>query len=132
MKSNIADIQTIFANIAAHGVDVGLPVKWGHFFCHAVLEPLREFLLKLQGSGYTFESAHQADSGACVLQVSKTEIRSIRGLHDVYISLNRLAEENGIDSYDGWDVGKPDLGNVLAEPLSWPTDLNKNDDSAMA
>ena len=51
---------------------------------------------------------HGADDGAWVLQVSKTEVLAADKLHRRNLAFNDLAAHCGVDSYDGWDVGKPE------------------------
>jgi hypothetical protein len=108
VDNTLADVKNIFAEMKREGsMDPSAPLKWGHFFLNSDLDALWQLYQELRSRGYEFESCH-SDREGFVLQVSKIEARSAQKLHRENIALKRLAEENGIDEYDGWDVGRPE------------------------
>ena len=108
MQCNLESVQATFAKMTADGWDANTPLKWGFFFVHSSKEPLLKVFGELQDHGYKTESIHQSDDGAWVLQVSKTEVLAAEKLHRRNLAFNDLADHCGVDSYDGWDVGKPE------------------------
>lgn len=72
---------------------------------------LQDFTLKLEQLGYEFDSIFKAekvneeDDEEYYLQVTKIEHHNIDSLNDVNTMFYKLAEENDINHYDGFDVG---------------------------
>ena len=92
--------------MAAHGVDVSGLLNWGYFFMDNSRDSIDAIQAKLIAHGCRHESIHQADDGTWVLQVSRTEALTPNKLHERNIAFNQLAASCGVDSYDGWDVGR--------------------------
>ena len=108
MESNLEHLVEMFDKMKENGWDTSKPLKWGFFFMHSTLDPLKQVYAVLAEHKYKLESVHQADETTFVIQVSKTEILTPLKLHARNQSFNQLAQELHIDTYDGWDVGKPD------------------------
>jgi hypothetical protein len=108
MESNLEHLMDMFSKMRAGGWDTSKPLKWGFFFMNSNMEPLEVAFNVLKDHQYKLESIHQADETTFVMQLSKTEILTPLQLHARNQSFNQLAEQLHIDTYDGWDVGKPD------------------------
>ena len=108
MESNLEHLIEIFANMKQDGWDTKKPLKWGFFFMNANMEPLEVAFNVLKEQHYKLESVHQADETTFVMQVSKIEKMTPETLHARNQSFNQLADQLHIDTYDGWDVSKPD------------------------
>lgn len=72
---------------------------------------LQNFRLKLGELGYKFDSIFEAEKineegdSEYYLQVTKIEHHTADSLNDLNIMFYKLAEENKINCYDGFDVG---------------------------
>ncbi|MBN1919535.1 MAG: ribonuclease E inhibitor RraB [Verrucomicrobia bacterium] len=106
MEHGLENVKALFARMAADGWDTAAPLKWGFFFIHSSREPLLEVVAELKDYGYSVESLDTNDDGQWVLQVSKTEVLAAEKLYRRNLSFSELAEYCGVDSYDGWDVGR--------------------------
>lgn len=84
---------------------------WSYFFLDEEKNKLQDFTLKLEQLGYEFDSIFEAekvneeDDAEYYLQVTKIEHHTIDSLNDVNTMFYKLAEENDINHYDGFDVG---------------------------
>jgi len=79
---------------------------WGYFFFDRRQEKLRLLGQELQKSGYRLVNLYPSDDRTTyVLHVEKIEHHTPQTLHARNQEFYRLAEQNGIDSYDGMDVG---------------------------
>jgi Regulator of ribonuclease activity B len=93
------------------GWDMSQNMVWGYFFTHSSPNALQSASLLLAEDGYHYVDIYQqrkeSDSEPEVwwLHVEKVETHSVDSLHERNEALSRFAEENGLDSYDGMDVG---------------------------
>lgn len=84
---------------------------WSYFFLDKSKKKLQEFGFKLEQLGYEFDSIFEAekinkeDDIEYYLQVTKIEQHTIESLNNLNIMFYKLAEENKINYYDGFDVG---------------------------
>lgn len=84
---------------------------WSYFFLDKNKKKLKDFAFKLEQLGYEFDSIFEAekvneeDNEEYYLQVTKIEHHTIDSLNDVNTMFYKLAEENDINLYDGFDVG---------------------------
>lgn len=84
---------------------------WSYFFLDNNKRMLKDFSIKLEQLGYTFNSIFEAekveeeDEVEYYLQVTKIEHHTIDSLNNLNVVFYDLAESNHIDSYDGFDVG---------------------------
>ena len=106
MKSDIASIRRIFSTMERDGLDVSEPLQFGYFFFHSTAEPLLKVASWLADRDYTIADLSDRDDGTWVLNLSKVERHTPETLHQRNLAMNRLAEEFGVDDYDGWDVGE--------------------------
>lgn len=79
---------------------------WGYFFTDRnpqKLEPLAAHLTKL---GYSFVSIYETDDRSThFLHVERVETHTPVSLYENTAQMNALAEQFGVDTYDGMDVG---------------------------
>ena len=115
MEADLERLREMFAIMEADGLDVSIPLRWGHFVFHSLPEPLAQLAPEMEQVGYSCESLHEDDDGQWVLQLSKTEIHSAESLHRRNLKFNDLVASRGLDLYDGWDVSVP--GTVVEKPF---------------
>lgn len=105
-----AELQAMFDNIAKDaGWDMTRPMLWGYFFTATEREPLERAAKMLEEQGYRFVEIFESDPDEddpelWWLHVSRVEAHSVDTLEQRNAALYRLAEELGLESYDGMDV----------------------------
>ena len=104
-----AQLQQMFDDIARNaGWDMSKPMLWGYFFTHATREPLERAADTLRADGYRVVDLWQGDEEdepLFWLHVERVEAHSVESLYERNESFYRLAEDLGLESYDGMDVG---------------------------
>ena len=105
-------LDEMFANMATDTPwDLTKPMLWGYFFTGLSNEKLERSAPLLLAQGYRLVDIYLADkeesneADLWWLHVEKVEIHTVDSLHNRNIELYRFADEQGIDSYDGMDVG---------------------------
>ena len=105
-------LDEMFANMATDTPwDLTKPMLWGYFFTDLSKEKLERSAPLLVAQGYRLVDIYLADkeepneADLWWLHVEKVEIHTVDSLHNRNIELYRFANEQGIDSYDGMDVG---------------------------
>ncbi len=79
---------------------------WGFFFTDKNKMNLEKAATRLNAQEYKIvEIRKDEEKDFFWLHVEKIENHTVNSLHDRNKTLNTFAKENGIDSYDGWDVG---------------------------
>ena len=116
MDADLDRTKEMFASMTADGLDLSVPLRWGYFLFHAVPEPLAELSRDMAKLGYSYVSLHETEDGEWVLQLAKMEIHTADSLHRRNIKFNELADQRGIDLYDGWDVAVPGATNEERTP----------------
>lgn len=111
-KITPTDLLEMFHNIKiTTNWELTKPMLWGYFFTHhepIKLEAAKGKLLKM---GYRFVKIYLADKDREAepdlwwLHVEKEEIHTPESLDKLNHMLTIFAQENGINSYDGMDVG---------------------------
>ena len=108
---DITAINEMFANIRENtDWDLNGPMLWGYFFVNTTPEPLHGLAKVLEEAGYTvvevFEPELEEDEAPYhVLHVERVETHSEASLDVRNQELQALAEANGVEDYDGMDVG---------------------------
>jgi hypothetical protein len=108
---DITAINEMFANIRENtDWDLNGPLVWGYFFVNTTPEPLHGLATVLEGQGYTvvevFEpELEDGEAPYHVLHVERVEVHSEASLDVRNHELQTLAEANGVEDYDGMDVG---------------------------
>ena len=112
---DIAAINEMFANIRENtDWDLEGPMLWGYFFVNTTPAPLQALGEKLVEQGYTLVEVFEPDleDGEApyhVLHVERAEVHSVESLDARNQELQALAEQNGVEDYDGMDVGPVEL-----------------------
>lgn len=106
------ELVEMFENIARDTTwDMSQPMLWGYFFTDADKAKLERAGLLLQEQGYHFvdvflsEKEEAEEPDLWWLHVEKIEIHTPDTLHTRNRSLYQFADDQGLDSYDGMDVG---------------------------
>ncbi len=106
-----AQLQEMFDNISATtDWDMSGDMLWGYFFTDSDKSALERASEKLQKQGYRFVDLIQPeDEGTPLpyffLHVEKVETHTVDSLHRRNTELDAFARANGLDTYDGMDVG---------------------------
>jgi hypothetical protein len=100
-------LEEMFGNMRAKTKwNIDGDLLWGYFFFDRHQGKLRLLGQELQKSGYRLVNLYPSDDRSTyVLHVEKIEHHTPQTLHARNQEFYRLAEQNGIDSYDGMDVG---------------------------
>lgn len=100
-------LQQMFDDIARNaGWDMSKPMLWGYFFTHTSREELESAARTLAGDGYrVVEISEDDDEPLFWLHVERVEAHTVDSLYERNESFYRLADELGLESYDGMDVG---------------------------
>jgi hypothetical protein len=106
----------LFDNIAKTTPwDLSQPLVWSYFFTDASKEQLEHAASLLQGQGYRIadlfisDKEHPNDPDLWWLHAEKVEVHTPDSLDERNQALYRFADEQGLDSYDGMDVGPVDV-----------------------
>jgi hypothetical protein len=103
----ISQLELMFEKMRREaGWDTEGELLWGYFFMDPAAERLRLLRAKLEAMGYRFVKLHRTDDQTNhVLHVERIEVHSPQSLAQRNELLNALADEFGVASYDGMDVG---------------------------
>lgn len=91
--------------------DFSRPMVWGYFFTDSSKERLQAAKPALESQGYGFvdlylaEKENPEDPDLWWLHVEKVEIHTPDSLDERNKVLYKFADEHGLESYDGMDVG---------------------------
>ena len=108
----IDQLDQMFSNIKEQGQwDLSKPLLWGYFFTDNDPEKLASIAPKLENMGYKYVGIFQADKedpkepDIYFLHVEKIEVHDSKSLDVRNDEFYIFANKEGIDSYDGMDVG---------------------------
>lgn len=91
---------------ATLGSKVDGPLMWGYFFTDPSEPKLQKAAVDLTNRGYRFVGIHETDDGSTrVLHVERVETHSATSLFARNAEFYKFAEDSGLASYDGMDVG---------------------------
>ncbi len=106
------DIKIFFEDVNnGNEFDTSSKLLWGYFFLDADKKKLKKASKKLVEQGYKyvqiFEAEKENDENVqeYYLHVEKIEYHNVDTLNQRNKELYLFAEQNSIDSYDGFDVG---------------------------
>lgn len=91
--------------------DTSDKLLWSYFFLDSNVKKLKDFSSKLEDLGFKFKTIFDAeklnpnDIQEYYLQIEKIEFHNVDTLFKLNQIFYRLAEENYITAYDGFDVG---------------------------
>jgi hypothetical protein len=100
-------LEDMFSGMRANtNWNVDGPMLWGYFFTDRSAEKLEKAATHLTSQGYRLVGIHETDDGSTrVLHVERAEAHSPQTLFERNETLDKLARELGLESYDGMDVG---------------------------
>ena len=106
------ELEEMFQNISENtNWDLKKPLLWGYFFTDKSKDKLKASGSLLEQQGYRLVNIYQAkdDSGNLLdywwLHVEKVEVHTADSLYQRNMNLYQLANQQGLSSYDGMDVG---------------------------
>lgn len=103
----LEQLEAMFANMRAQATwNTDGELLWGYFFTDPDPKKLERLVDPLTKAGYRFGSIYETDDKAThFLHVEKIEKHTPQSLHLRNAEFYRMAEEYGLESYDGMDVG---------------------------
>ncbi len=112
-------IDEFFADNKRRGESLDGDMLWGYFFTHHDGAALEDMQPVLEALGYTYvgilepeDAADDDDDVDLLLHVERVETHSPASLFKRCRELSKLAEEHGLDGFDGFDVGHVDGEDV--------------------
>jgi hypothetical protein len=115
-------LQEMFANMRRDG-DMNLDgdLLWGYFFTDLDPKKLEPVATRLDSLGFSVVDLYlSGDSKTYFLHVERVETHSPDSLHARNQEFYRIAEEFGIESYDGMDVGPVQAPKTSQTPNKSP------------
>lgn len=115
-------LQDMFDNIGKKAKwDMSGNMLWGYFFTDSDKSVLELAAKKLVTEGYTFVDLFEAGDDEepldyYFLHVEKVETHSVDSLYKRNTELEAFAAKNGVDKYDGMDVGPVDFRPGANQP----------------
>jgi hypothetical protein len=112
---DITAINEMFSNIRENtDWDLKGPMLWGYFFVNTTPEPLHALGKVLEDEGYMLVEVFEpelevGEDPYHVLHVERAEVHSEASLDARNHELQALAEANGVEDYDGMDVGPVEI-----------------------
>ena len=113
-QSQIEGIEQIFAEAKQQdNWNLNEPMLYSYYFADESIDKLEKFGLKLEEQGYDFigiyelgEEESEKPTGEYLLHIDKEEVHTPQSLAERNVEFARLAEENDIQLYDGWEFGE--------------------------
>ena len=113
-ESQIEGIEQIFAEARQQdNWNLEEPMLYSYYFADESIDKLEKLGLKLEEEGYDFigiyelgEEESAEPTGEYLLQIDKEEVHTPQSLAERNVEFARLAEENDIKLYDGWEFGE--------------------------
>jgi hypothetical protein len=103
----LEELEHMFANMRAETKwDVDGEMLWGYFFTDPDPKKLERLVQPLTNAGYHFVNIYETDDKSThFLHVERVEKHTPQTLYARNAEFYRLADEYGLESYDGMDVG---------------------------
>ena len=113
-KSQIEGIEQIFADARREdNWDLSGDMLYSYYFVDKDVDKLEKLGLHLDEKGYDFIDVFELgdeetgeSTGENLLHIDKVETHTPQSLAERNVEFARLAEEFGIESYDGWEFGE--------------------------
>lgn len=114
---SLSNMQAAFDRMEHEaGWDIQDKLYWGYYFLDNDLNRLQLFGKKLEKEG--FQIAEVRNSGQehlFLLHAEERRVHSAQSLFEQCHKLAKLAQENAIEVFDGWDVEKFQMSEGLVE-----------------
>jgi hypothetical protein len=111
---SIEQLEEMFANIDSNtNWDMSSPMLWGYFFTHNEPTKLEKAKEILTGKGYKFvdifisDKEEENEPDTFWLHIEKVETHTPVSLDKRNDEFYIFANDFGLDSYDGMDIGSP-------------------------
>lgn len=108
----IDQLREMFSSIAENtDWNINKPLLWGHFFTHSEPTKLESVIPKLENMGLSFVDLYESDKDdenepdMFWLHMEEVRVHTPDSLDKKNDELYLFASEEGLDSYDGMDVG---------------------------
>lgn len=105
-------LETMFTQMTDDaGWDVSQDLLWGYFFTHHTPLPLESAAAELSKIGYEVANIYLSEKEDAAapdlwwLHVERVEVHSVDSLLARNAELVKFAAQQGLDAYDGMDVG---------------------------
>src|SRR4051794_13714912 len=113
-ESQIEGIREIFEDARREdNWDLSQEMLYSYYFVDKSVDKLEKLGLKLEADGYDFidifelgDEETDQPTGEYLLHIDKVEIQTPETLAERNVEFSRLAEENEIAMYDGWEFGE--------------------------
>lgn len=112
-NERLDNLNRIITVLELQGVDFNQPFLYGYFFLDENLEKLEELSKKLAEQGFSKVAIEKKDSESYFLHMEKIESHNQKSLLERLNGFDQLAKDEGIESFDGWDVGHVDVSKPL-------------------
>lgn len=113
-ESQIEGIREIFNDAKTEdGWDLDAEMLYSYYFVDEDVDKLEKLGNDLDEQGYVFvdifelgDEETEESTGEYLLHIDKEEIHTPESLAQRNVEFAKLAEENGIKTYDGWEFGE--------------------------
>lgn len=108
----VEQLDEMFNDIKEQGQwDLLKPLLWGYFFTDGDPTKLALVIPEIESMGYSIvdifqvKKENETEADSFYLHVAKIEIHNSKSLDKINDDFYILAHKNGLESYDGMDVG---------------------------
>lgn len=113
-ENQLEDIKEIFEEAKREdGWNLEEDMLYSYYFVDTDPEKLEELGNKLEAEGYDFidifelgDEETEKSTGEYLLHIDKIETHTPESLAERNVEFQRLADENNIQTYDGWEFGE--------------------------
>jgi hypothetical protein len=114
VESQLEEIREIFAEAKKEdNWNLNEPHLFTYYFVDADVDKLEKLGNHLQSQGYDFidvfelgDEETEKPTGEFLLHIDKEEVHTPESLAQRNVEFSKLAEEYGIETYDGWEFGE--------------------------
>lgn len=111
-KIPLEEIEEMFFNMKANGVNTDTTMLWGYFFTSNKKDNFAQVSNELKSKNFEFVEIYQADDKSYWLHLERKEIHNAKSLYLLGEELYAIADKNKI-TYDGFDVGNIDKNKPI-------------------
>jgi regulator of RNase E activity RraB len=114
VESQLEEIREIFAEAKQEdNWNLDEPHLFTYYFVDADVDKLEKLGNHLQSQGYDFidvfelgDEETEKPTGEYLLHIDREEVHTPESLAERNVEFSRLAEEFGVETYDGWEFGQ--------------------------